>query len=160
MRNASPGPAEGQTATAATSTSQTTHEPLAASLPNPPTTAPNSADQPIAKKQKVDDATSRAEIEEEKKTQPSISDDEDEFHGFADEKGEEGSHDPNASASAESRQAIEEGWEEVRKDEVGDAPVEVHTTTKDTKADEGEVDGQAPPAVSQPPPPNMLAKDW
>jgi hypothetical protein len=99
-------------------------------------------------------------MEEQKKTQASISDDEDEFHGFADEKGEEGSHDPNAPAHAESRQAIEEGWEEVRKDEVGDAPVEVHTTTKDTKADEGEVDGQAAPAVSQPPPPNMLAKDW
>jgi hypothetical protein len=158
MRNASPGPVEGET----TTTSQTTHESLAASLPDPPTTDPKSADQPIAKKQKVDDATSRAEIEEQKKTQPSISDDDDEFHGFADEKGQEESHPANAPAPApaESRQAIEEGWEEVRKDEVGDAPVEVHTTTKDTKADEGEVDGQAAPAVSQPPPPNMLAKDW
>ena len=161
---ASPGPADGQTTTAAT-----TSESLAASLPDPPTTDPKSADEPAAKKHKVQNVDDDARLAEMvKKSQAKNNEDEDEFEGFPDD---EQSHNA-AAAPAEASHAIEEEWEEIRKDEVAAdmdaepmlvdaaasaATLQAQASTKDVMADHGEVDGQAAPAV---PPPNMLAKDW
>lgn len=134
---------------------QTTSEPLAASLPDPPTTEPRSAEEPIAKKQKV--AASSDEMEK------SPANNEDEFEGFADEESN------NEKTLAGPSQGIEEGWEEVRKDEVlanidpDPMPLEAEPVQVEGTEDKmaivleanGEVASHAPGVF-----PNILTRDW
>lgn len=138
-----PEPAEGQT----------TSELLAASLPDPPTTEPKYVHEPMAKKQKV---TASSDVTEENQAS-----NDDQFEGFPDDK----SH--NESPPAVLKQDIEEGWEDVAKDEdlvnadpdmaLDEELVQVEgikdKKTKVLGADD-EVDSQAPSV------PNMLTKDW
>ena len=133
---------------------QTTSESLAASLPDAPTTEPKSLEEPTAKKQKV--VTSS---EEERKHQ---TDKEDEFEGLTDDQ-------PfDEKPAATSSQNIEEGWEDVGKDEdpaksdhtptpVDVEPVQVEGT-KEKMAKVLEADGEVASQASGVP--NMLTKDW
>lgn len=133
---------------------QTTSESLAASLPDAPTTEPKSPEEPTAKKQKV--VTSS---EEERKHQ---SENEDGFEGPTDDQ----PYDEKPAATPS--QNIDEGWEEVGKDEdaaksdhtptpVDAEPVQVEGT-KEKMAKVLEADGEVASQASGVP--NMLTKDW
>ena len=133
---------------------QTESESLAASLPDAPTTEPKSPEEPTAKKQKVVTSSGK-----EEKNQ---ADNKDELENFT--------HDqpyPEKPAATLS-QNIEEGWEEVGKDEdpaksdhtptpVDVEPVQVEGT-KEKMAKVLEADGEV--VIQASGVPNMLTKDW